>query len=261
MKKLLILSLLIVASCINQHEVKESNYKIIEPTNGNYHAIIKIKNSNRGLCSAFVVSDTLAITASHCTKMNKSFYDKGRLEEIKKLQEDINKAASLMQQFKQSCIINCEYVLAELRKVTNPLHERLKYCLETKVDEMTIYDIHGKDTKIIAIAESASSSRDYAFLKGDFKKFNKLKLKQGWDARPKDIFKVCGFPGSKNPAVCVDYIALGSDKFRYIGESMFQPGISGSPVIDYSGQVIGIASSVKGDLSVIEPTLGIIDLE
>jgi trypsin len=255
---LILIAMLLLVSCQN----KESDYEITQPINGKHHAIIKLKNNNKGFCSAFVIDDKTAMTAGHCLNMTNSWYmSPGHKKKISDLQRAIEVTAINIESFRQSCFINCEAQLAQGYAHQDKLEADLKWYMETKVDEIKISDINGKDTGIVGRADYKDGKRDYGFIKGDFKKFNKMKLKKGFDTHPGDLLKVCGFPGSKRPAVCVDFIAIGSFNFQYRGSSMFMRGISGSPVIDSNNEVIGVASSVQGPYSYIAPILGTVNFE
>jgi V8-like Glu-specific endopeptidase len=243
---------------------KKAKYNIIAPTDGNFHAIIMIQNKVKGSsCSAFVVSDTIALTAAHCLDTTKSFMDFEYKELWKKSDKLIAELKAQMEDVEKRCYPThapqCSQIMMNLQNVYNEEIEARKEALTLKVDEFSVSDVNGVDTTIKAIAYHKNDKRDYGFIKGDFRKFKKLKVKHTFDIEKGDTLKACGFPGATIPAICMNFEAVGQANFMYKGYSMFVPGISGGPVIDASGEVVGIASRVNGDYSLIETTVGILN--
>lgn len=227
-----------------------------------FHPVIRITNSNGGNCSAFVISDTIAMTAGHCLRITSEWYNTMRDKQIK---QSIVQLAAMRAKFEQLVSV-CDYYeciieLDEIEGQLSQMERNIDYWTNAQVDQFTIKDMNGVDTSKTAFALSMANGRDYGFIQGDFKAFNKLEVKEGFDVKQGDVLKVCGFPGGKIPAVCIDFKAIGSLDFGYAGHSMFVPGISGSPVIDHEGKVVGIATMVKGGYAIIEPTLGTINFE
>lgn len=262
MKKiLLLLSVLLMTGCglLN----RESDYKIVKPYNGKYHPIIMTKNSNRGNCSAFVISDTTAVTAGHCMTLTTQWVKFGLKDQLTEMKRDITEAESRLKQVANNCFApaNCEMIIASIEMAIQQVVNEYNALVKMKADELKVFTVDGTDTEIVASAYWKHPSRDYGFIKGDFSNFNKVKIKKGFDAKAGDIFKACGFPGAKVPATCVDFEAIGSYDFQYMGKSTFQRGISGGPIFDHSNEVVGIASSVAKSVSFMEPILGVIDFE
>jgi hypothetical protein len=243
---------------------KKAKYSIIAPMNGNFHAIIMVHNNERGSsCSAFVISDKIALTAAHCLETTKSFMDFEYKEKWKESDKLIAQLKAQMEDVEKRCypmhLPQCDQIMMNLQNAFNEEMEARKEALTLKIDEFSVSDINGVDTKVKAIAYYKNDRRDYGFIEGDFSKFNKLKVKHTFDIEKGDILKACGFPGATTPAICMNFEAVGQTDFMYKGYSMFEPGISGGPVIDASGEVAGIVSRVNGDYSVIEPTVGILN--
>lgn len=250
--------IVMLSSCLPRGK-REATYEIKRPFNGKFHSIIKITNSNKGSCTAFVINDNTAMTSGHCLRMTILWKKNGLAEEVKMLEAKIAYIESMLFEVINRCIVRtpqCTRAIAMGRSGLDKLRRQLRYIKETKVDELKVYTIDGKYTNIVAKAMYRHPRRDYGFIRGDFKDFNHMKLKRGFDARPGDVFKVCGFPGAVKYAQCTDFIAVGSYNFKYRGRSLFQKGLSGSPVIDSDGLVIGIASSVKDEYSYFEPIMG-----
>lgn len=242
---------------------KESTYKIVKPHNGKYHPIIMTKNSNRGNCSAFVINDTTAVTASHCLTLTTQWVKHGLQGQIEAMEKDIIEAETRLKQFINSCFapVNCEMVIANIEMAIKQAVDEYNALVKMKADELKVFTTDGSDTKIVATAYWKHPSRDYGFIKGDFREFNKVKIKRGFDAKAGDIFKACGFPGAKVPATCVNFEAIGSYNFQYIGKSTFQRGLSGGPIFDHNNEVVGIASAVRKSISFMEPILGVVDFD
>jgi len=262
-RALLLLSVIIVTSCINSSKI--SKYEIVDPIDEKFHAIIKIKNSNRGYCSAFVVDDQTALTAGHCLTLTRAFKEQGLKDKLNGLQKTLNKAKNTLSLFLTQCTSpsQCQLIKMQFAANVDYIKKQIDYLKSIDIDQLTVYNHKGVDTKIVAQAEYKSIKRDYGIIKGDFKKFNKLKLKKGFDTKAEDLLKACGFPGGKDPAVCVDFEAIGPIGLMYEGRSMFIRGISGGPIIDSNNEVIGIASSVNEETKTanIEPILGVLNIE
>ena len=223
-----------------------------------------IQNKTRGSsCTAFVISDKIALTAAHCLETTKNFMDFEYKELWKKSDNLIIELKSKMEDVEKRCysmhLPQCDQIMITLQNAYNEEMQARKQALTLKVDEFLVLDNNGTDTKVKAIAYYKNDRRDYGFIEGDFSKFKKLKVKHTFDIEKGDTLKACGFPGATTPAICMNFEAVGQTDFMYKGYSMFEPGISGGPVIDASGEVAGIVSRVNGDYSIIEPTVGILN--
>ena len=253
----ILLILLILTSC-TKHKI--ADYKIIAPVNGKYHAIIKISNQE-GSCSAFVISNTLAMTAGHCATITESFIKYELPQKFRESDVRLIKLNAIIKDIKDNCGSTPECILI-LHTIENQLLielENRKQALLLKPDLYTVVDINGKETNVMAVATYKEDRRDYLFIRGNFSNFNKLKIKRTFEVKPGDILKACGFPGATIPAVCVDFEAVGSHDFQYNGYSMFEPGISGGALIDSDGEVVGIASNVLDEFARMEPVFGTVD--
>lgn len=230
-----------------------------------HHPIIKIVNQNQkgGYCSAFIVSDTAALTAGHCMDFTKEDLRAHRGQALLLVQDRVLQLENLLLYLENNCPVldpRCQQKLEQTQYLLDEAYAA-KEILETqKADTYKVLNIYGEDTGVTATAYSKDKRMDYGWLEGDFKNFRKLPMRQKWKVKIGDTLRACGFYGGRLPPVCTDFKALGNYGFHYAGEGVLIPGVSGGPVIDYLGFVVGIASSVNDDFVVMVPTLGIIDI-
>ncbi len=133
-----------------------------------------------------------------------------------------------------------------------------KKAKKIKVDVLKVNNIYGEDTKITASPVLKEvRSRDYAILEGDFKKFDRLGIAQGFDIHRGDTLRSCGYAGAKTPPICTDFIAGGNYRFNYYGYGYLMKGMSGGPVINKYGLVVGINASVGNNEIFMSPIVGV----
>ena len=264
-----VMSLLLLTACNSEPKqvFNKSTYEIIEPTNGKFHPIIRLGEG----CTGFVINDTTALTAGHCLDNTQYYVDNFLpkfLEESYEIEDNIRFA---IKNIKDNCYSHpltppqvCDqYLLKSEKQLKDELDLREK---KSKVSTYKIFDINGVDTGISAIAydkrdywSNRKDRRDYGYIKGDFKKFNKVKVKLDHGVKFGDTLRVCGFPGTKVPAVCLDYRHIGSQGFDMKGHMMLVPGVSGSPVFNHNNEVVAIAIGVNGEYGLLTPLLGILN--
>jgi V8-like Glu-specific endopeptidase len=189
-------------------------YVYKKPTNGKHHEIIKITMENGGSCTAFVISDKIALTAAHCVL--------------------------------ECSMFGCKIVKGKL----------------------SVYNSEGKNTgiKALPVRKNIDGRMDFAAITGDFSKFNKIKVLISdtylADGLLSDSSVThCGYAQGNFPPVCTEGSIIKRSGFQMETDGVLIPGMSGGPVINCDGVVIGINSAVKEETSVYCPTFGILQLK
>lgn len=229
-----------------------NSYDIVHPIGDKHHAIIQIIAETKHSCTAFVITENVALTAGHCVNISNSGLDE-MIELSDKLISDLKKT---LENLKGCKTFQCLNAIAVTRFQLQQEQEARKTKL--KADVFKVKNIYGEDTGIEAVAEfSDFKERDYAVIIGDFKKFETLPLARGFDVRSGDLLRACGYAGSKNPPVCIDFTAISNYEFLYLGRGYLVKGMSGGPVINGNGEVVGINAKVKANTVIMSPIVGI----
>ena len=235
-------------------------FDITHPTNNKHNAIIQIRHIVGGYtCTAFVVSDKMAVTAGHCVNITESFMLTGYKKIMKESEEIQRKTITYLKRIEDECIgPHCEslyYQTEERLKIEVDAYNKGK---TMKPDVLSVYNIYGEDTKIKATPLFKEvKTRDHAVIKGDFRKFNKLILASGFDIEFRDNLRSCGYAGSKTPPICIDVTYISNIQFYLYGYGLMLKGMSGGPVINEDGLVVGINSRVPGTGVMFSPILGV----
>jgi len=222
-------------------------YNISHPPVNKHSALIKIKRG-RVSCSAFVISDTIAVTAAHCVE-----YDKTTLDNIRK------NLPNFKMQLKQ--LENCFPTLQCMKQKMQLINiiEKMK---TIKADIFSVYNTYGEKIRIKIIAKyKNNNNRDYALLKGNFKNFLKMPIQKDFTIKKEDKLRACGFAGSKTPPICTDFIASNTSTFMYAGRGYFVPGMSGGMIVNKYGVAVGIISAMDGSFAIIDTLIGIFNFE
>lgn len=228
----------------------KSTYDISEPISG-IHPIVMIVNG-KSQCTAFVISDSIALTAGHCIRVA----DKSKKQSINRLKKMKNKIQRKLSDIESCNTLSCNLTRLNLSIQLEALKADIEYLQDTKADEFTVHTIGGKKVGK-AIAEMKHHSRDFGYIKGNFKKFKKLKIDKKVEFGLGDTLRACGYAGGDVIPVCIDFEAIGQLNFSYVGKSMLVPGMSGGPVIDSNGRVVGINAAVQGGVSIMTPLIGV----
>lgn len=260
----LCLTLLVCSGCVAN---SGPGYSISKPTKNKHHAIFQIRNDNGGGCTAFVISDTLAVTAGHCVSISKAMLlnkeeilldSKGMLKEMTKTIDSINcsqySLATGMPEFM------CERALRDLKRDHNELSSFVAKLDANQADTFFVYNSEGVALRVRPVAlDSQLGYRDFAILEGDFSDFEKLTLIENLDIMPGDKLRSCGFANLKVPPICTNFIAIGNSGFAYKGNGMMIKGMSGGPVLNSKNQVVGINVAVGEDAVLMTPVIGIMN--
>jgi hypothetical protein len=138
--------------------------------------------------------------------------------------------------------------------------------LESGMSITDITETHYGDIKVVGLVHRL----DYALIYGDFSTFRKFKIKHKKlelntlqsqlairnVAYPEE-YQACGYPMGAKTKNCVTFIPMASWGFQVIGTGQLFPGMSGGPVTDSSGALVGVNSAVYADKSIISPVVGI----
>jgi S1-C subfamily serine protease len=121
-----------------------------------------------------------------------------------------------------------------------------------------IKDSHGKDTKIRAKAVGINDRIDFGLIKGDFTKFNKVKIDSYHNHFLRGgLFIACGFPQGQNKVSCEAFTPKTNYMFHTVGTSALVPGMSGGPVFDVlTNTVVGVNSAVGEGVVYVVPLVG-----
>ena len=110
-----------------------------------------------------------------------------------------------------------------------------------KEDSFRVYNSQGENLFLIVKPIVVKRFPDFAVLLGDFKAFNKLKIKVDTvDTRVGQTIYTCGFPGGLSPAICNTGELTGTTYFSGLTNSYIAMGMSGGPVFDKDYKAIGL---------------------
>lgn len=199
--------------------------------------IIKIRpaDSNFGGCTAFVVSDNLAMTSSHCIKTTG--------EDIAYAQETARKQIKLMKKQIRSMQGN-PFAVMGIMQMQAQIKAVIDYVESLEPDVFRVFSENSPSLGL-ATGHSRVSVADVAFITGDFKNFKKLKVRTGFaNSGFLDTYFSCGYPANSKYILCQKVGFRFYSSFNIAANGQLMPGFSGSPLINEDGEVIGVASAM-----------------
>jgi S1-C subfamily serine protease len=115
-----------------------------------------------------------------------------------------------------------------------------------------------KNVGVLARIAGFSQQMDYALITGDFSMFNAAPV----EYRPQEVLNrffaselfACGFPMG-GELFCTKHRALSSVVFWIATDGLLYPGMSGGPVVDAEGVIIGVNSARDGQYAIISPLI------
>lgn len=265
MKLALVLVAAMLTGCLSKGSQPKTAYSIDKPTSNKHHAIIKILTENGGGCTAFVISNRKAITAGHCVEISESLIKNNKDEAI------LNAKIFIERLSKEMNSVDCDLIqsmpklqcIAIKKAMTRDIQGARRFIDKLKRNQPELFKVfnsQGKEVKIrVTALHSEFGFRDFAVLHGDFSEFEKLPLAKNFDVVPGELLRSCGFAALRTPAICSNFIALGNAEFAYKGNGYLVKGMSGGPVINGSGEVVGINVAVSREEVMMTPTVGILD--
>lgn len=126
------------------------------------------------------------------------------------------------------------------------------------IDSGDTYVVSSLDqlNRVIATPVIVIKRNDVALLRGSFGTFKSRKV--AWDHfNIHDKFTTCGFPHGQDAVFCTEFTYIRNSFFKLFGVCVLQPGMSGGPVINEAGELIGVNSAVSNRGCLIGPVLGL----
>ena len=127
-----------------------------------------------------------------------------------------------------------------------------------KADRMKVYNVYGENTNIIATASLKNMrDRDFAIITGDFRKFNVLTISSDYNIEAGDKLVACGYAGGRTPPICLNLTYISNYMFMRYAHGLLIRGMSGGPVLNKHGLVVGINSAVVKNGVIFDSIIGV----
>ena len=257
---------ILLTGCLSKVPEQKEPFSVDKPKTGKHHAVIKILTENGGGCTAFVISNRKAITAGHCIEVSKSLIHQNKENAITNARIFIERTLAEMNSVDCETIesmpkIECQAIKKNMSRGISDAQRFISKLKKNQPDTFKVFNSLGKEVKVKVFAlDSEMGFRDFAVLSGDFSEFEKMPLAKNFDVLPGELLRSCGFAALKTPAVCSNFIALGNTGFGYRGNGYLVKGMSGGPVVNANGEVVGINVAVSRDEVIMTPIIGILDI-
>jgi len=113
-----------------------------------------------------------------------------------------------------------------------------------------VYNTEGKPTMTMANYKISYPESDVALIEADFSGFNKVDfISDTFTFKNKDKLTSCGFANGIVPLRCTNGEFLGTWFFHGEMTAFVAKGMSGGPVLNKEGKVVGVNSSRFNDVS------------
>lgn len=266
--RVFLLLLFVLVGCNQDQSGVQSNLYTVKKNAGKKHsAVFQIRTQSGGGCTAFAISDKIAITAGHCVEISNTTLanKKDLILEAAGFVRDMSAALKEVDCTNPSITSRmprfvCERELREMNRKVRSAADFLKRLKQDKPDEFKVVTSEGKELDIRPIAiDHENGFRDFAILSGDFSQFEQVSLVKDIDFSQGELLRTCGFANLKIPATCTNFVAQGNNGFAYAGNGYLVKGMSGGPVFNSKGQVVGINVAVSMDQVMITPVVGILN--
>jgi hypothetical protein len=129
------------------------------------------------------------------------------------------------------------------------------------VDPKTSVTVMSDDGKIRTNATPIAALRDQdlAVLEGKFERFESAKFLYLTNEflNQTEKMKTCGYPYNSPHYRCFDFTPTGNYLFRELGKGRLYPSMSGGPVFNEEGYVVGVNSASGSEVVVVSPLVGL----
>lgn len=131
--------------------------------------------------------------------------------------------------------------------------------------------IESSEGELLTTAKAAGLNNrvDYGIITGDFSNFKHLDMTSSvsfFDATAAAAFvnltspeyKICGYPQGQKKLFCASFAPTSPYFSQIMGIGQAFPGMSGGPVLNATGEAVGIVSAMSDGGAIITPVIGIL---